>query len=127
MPARNPEELDQLFAEALNRGDLDALAALYEPHAALTTEPGHVATGSVSIREALDGYVAAKPRLTLSTKLVAETGDLALITSNWESSSTGADGEQVKRSGQSAEVCRRQPNGDWLFVIDSPWGIAQAG
>ncbi len=29
MSAHSPEELDQLFGEALNAGDLDALVALY--------------------------------------------------------------------------------------------------
>ena len=31
MPARNPEELDRLFSEALNAGNLEALVALYDP------------------------------------------------------------------------------------------------
>ena len=53
MPARNPEELDRLFSEALNSGNLEALVALYEPQATLTPEPGHVVTGTQAIREAL--------------------------------------------------------------------------
>ena len=36
MPARNPEDIDRLFAAALNGGDLDALVALHEPQASLT-------------------------------------------------------------------------------------------
>ncbi len=33
MPAMNPVELDQLFGEALNLGNIEALLALYEPEA----------------------------------------------------------------------------------------------
>ena len=43
MPARKPEELDRLFAAALNRGDVDALVSLYETDGCLVLEPGKVA------------------------------------------------------------------------------------
>ena len=49
MPARNPVEIDTLFVNALNAGDLDALIALYEPQAAqlsLTGPDGKPATMS---------------------------------------------------------------------------------
>ena len=35
----NPVELDRLFEQALNAGDIDALVALYEPQAALMPSP----------------------------------------------------------------------------------------
>ncbi len=65
MPAHKPEELDELFAQALNSGDLDALVALYEPQACLEHQPGQVATGSQAIREALTGLLAMSPKITL--------------------------------------------------------------
>ena len=68
MPARNPEELDRLFSDALNSGNLDALVALYEPQATLTPEPSQVVTGTQAIREALSAFVAVKPTLTLEVK-----------------------------------------------------------
>jgi ketosteroid isomerase-like protein len=37
---------------------------------------------------------------------------------------TGPDGKPAQVSGQSVEVVRRQANGDWLFVIDEPFGVA---
>jgi ketosteroid isomerase-like protein len=62
----------------------------------------------------------------MTNKILAQTGDIALVTARWELSGTGADGKPFKMSGHSAEVCRRQPNGDWLFVIDTPWGLEWA-
>ena len=123
MPARSPEELDRLFSEALNAGNLEALAALYESQAALSPEPGTVVIGTKAIREALSRFLAAKPTIALANKLLAQTGDIALITAKWELSGTGPEGNAVKMSGQSVEVCRRQPDGHWLFVIDTPWGL----
>ena len=123
MPARNPEELDRLFSDALNSGNLDALVALYEPHATLTPEPGQVVTGTQAIREALSAFVAIKPTITLEVKTLAQTGDLALTSAKWVLSGTGPDGDHTTMSGHSVEVSRRQPDGSWLFVIDTPWGL----
>lgn len=123
MPARSPEELDRLFATLMNAGDLDGLMALYEPQATLTPEPGTVVTGTKAIREALGGFIAAKAQLTLNSKVLAQTGDIALTTSKWDLSGVDADGKPLKLSGQSAEVARRQPDGTWRFVIDTPWGL----
>lgn len=123
MPARNPESLDQLFAEALNSGNLDALVALYEPQATLSPEPGQVVTGTKAIRESLSAFLAMKPTIALKAKTLATSGDIALTSAEWELSGTGPDDKPVKMTGQSAEVSRRQPDGSWLFVIDSPWGL----
>lgn len=123
MSARNPQELDQLFAEALNAGKLDSLVALYEPQATLTPEPGKVVVGAKAIREALSGFLAGKPRITMTTRVLAQTGDIALTTARWQLTGPGPDGKSVTMNGHSAEVCRRQPDGSWLFVIDTPWGL----
>ncbi len=122
MPARKPEELDRLFATAMNAGDLDALVALYEPEAIIVPTPGQTAAGTTAIREALSAFVAMKPVVTLAARTLAQAGDIALISAKWELAGTGPDGP-VRMAGQSAEVARRQPDGSWLFVIDNPWGL----
>ena len=124
MAARRPEELDRLFAQALNAGDLDALLALYEPNAALAPQPGQVVAGTQSIREALQAFIAMKPTLTmLETKTIMQTGEIALTSAKWHLTGTGPDGSPVTMDGHSAEVSRRQADGTWRIVIDSPWGL----
>ena len=83
MPARDPLEVDRLFADALNRGDLDALVALYEPQAALTPEPGKTVVGHAAIRAALGQFVAGKPRIDIVPRVIAQSGDLALVSARW--------------------------------------------
>lgn len=123
MSARTPEELDHRFAEALNAHDLDGLVALYEPQATLTPQPGTQVTGTAAIRAALAGFLPAKPRITIAPRVVAQTGDLALITGTWQMTMTGPDGKEVRMSGSSVEVARRQPDGGWLFAMDEPFGV----
>jgi uncharacterized protein (TIGR02246 family) len=124
MPARTPEELDALFADALNRADLPALLALYEPQASLTASPGKSVTGSAGIREALAGFLQARPKIELVPRVVAQTGDLALVTARWKLTMAGPDGAPAAPvAGQSVEVMRRQAEGHWLFAIDEPFGV----
>ena len=122
MTARNPEDVDRLFGEHLNAGDLDALVALYEPNASLTAAPGQRVTGHAAIREALAGFLAAKPRMTMRARTIAQVGDVALTSANWTLDMTGPDGKPAQMSAQSVEVVRRHPDGSWRVVIDEPFG-----
>ena len=122
MPAQRPEDVDNLFAKALNAGDLDALTVLYEPQASLTPSPGIKVTGTAAIRDALAKFVAGKPHITLTPRVVAQAGDVALVTASWRLTMTGPDGKLAEMTGQSLEVVRRQAGGHWCFVIDEPFG-----
>jgi uncharacterized protein (TIGR02246 family) len=123
MHARVPQDVDRLFAEALNAGDLDALVALYEPQAALTPEPGKTVIGHAAIRAALAQFVAGQPRIDIAPRVIAQSGDLALVTARWKLAMTGPDGKPAEVAGQSVEVLRRQPGGHWLFALDEPFGV----
>ena len=123
MAARNPEDLDRLFAGSLNSGNIEELMSLYEPQASLMAAPGKIVVGADAIREALNGFIAGKPKMSLSPRVVAKTADLAVTTSKWELTMTGPDGKPAQMSGQSIEVARRQPDGTWRFAIDLPFGV----
>ena len=121
MPARRPEECDTLLCEALNRGDLEGAVALYEADAAFVQEPGKVVRGHAAVRGAMQGFLAIKPKFTISVNAV-ENGDIAMLRSKWSVSGTGPDGKPVAMSGNGSEVVRRQADGTWKFIIDNPAG-----
>lgn len=123
MAARTPEDLDRLFAVALNAGDIDGLMRLYEPGAAMRPGPGQVVQGLEAIRASLAGFIAMKPTLTITSKVLGQCNEIALMTGNWTLTGTGADGKPVNMAGQSVEVARRQADGTWLFIVDTPWGL----
>ena len=124
MAARTPEDIDRMFEKELNAGNVDGLLALYESSATFTVEPGKVVSGTAAIREALNGFLALKPVITLRPKVLGNSGDVALISSSWELKGTGPDGKPMELTGSSAEVVRKQADGTWKFVVDSPWGLA---
>ncbi len=123
MAAHSPKELDVLFEQALNAGSLEALLLLYEPNASFTAAPGTVVTGTAAIREAIANFLVLKPTISLDTKVLGEAGGIALMTSRWRLTGAGPDGAPVELAGQSAEVVRRQPDGSWLFLVDTPYGL----
>jgi uncharacterized protein (TIGR02246 family) len=122
MPARTPEELPRLFAEAFSAHDLEAALALYEPGATLIPLPGQVATGTEAIREALDATLTLEPKFDLELNKAFEASDIALLFSDWTLSTTDPAGNAVEMEGRTTDVARRQPDGSWLFVIDDPYG-----
>ena len=117
MPAQTPADLDRLFEEYLNKGDVDAIMLLYEPNAAMPEQSGQVAQGLDAVRKSISTFAAMKPEIDLKVEKVVEAGDLALVYSKWTMKTGGQE-----MTGKGREVARRQPDGTWRFVIDDPFG-----
>ena len=120
--AATPEQCDELIVTALNAGDVDAVLALYEPDATFVPERGQSATGKDAIRTIMEAFIALKPSFNLEVLDVTQSGDVALLRSRWDLTGTDGDGNPVEITGNGVEVVRRQPSGEWLFIIDSPYG-----
>jgi len=110
------------LADALNRGDLEAALALYEPDAVLVAQPGQLARGSTEVRAALGRFVGLKPLLRTEAQNVIEVDDIALYTSRWTLSGADPSGQAIIMGGESSDVLRRQRDGRWLIAVDNPWG-----
>jgi uncharacterized protein (TIGR02246 family) len=122
MTAERPEQVIELFAASLNRGDVDAAITLYESEAAFAPAPGQEVTGLEAIRGALEQFAALEPRLRSEITRVLTAGDVALVQNRWQLEGTGPDGSPVQMRGHSADVLCRAPDGGWRILIDDPWG-----
>ncbi len=121
MEALTPEDVDRLFGERVNAGDLDGLVALYEPDATLVTQDAGTLHGHAAIREYLGGLTAMKATIDMGTCRVVPAGtDLAVVHHDWQATITAPDGQRTTLSGKATEVVRRQPDGRWLFALDDP-------
>jgi len=110
------------LSDAINRGNLEAALALYEPDAVLVAQPGQLACGATQLRAALGHFIALKPELRSETQNVIEAGDMALYTARWTLRGTDPSGQATTMGGVSSDVLRRQRDGRWLIAVDNPWG-----
>ena len=119
MAARTPEELDTLFSEAMGRGDVDAILALYEPNAVFPGMQGDIRNGLDEIRLEIEPIAATKPVLQTEPRKVLVAGDIAVIYNSWRMSAPS------QAAAVAVEVARRQQDGTWRFVIDDTFAFPQ--
>jgi uncharacterized protein (TIGR02246 family) len=122
MPATTPEQVQSLFRENFNAGDIEALVDLYETDAVLIPAPGAVARGRQEVRAALEEFLGMKGTLAFETKVAVATGDLAYLAGTWQLSGKDPDGNDLTMGATTAEVVRRQSDGTWRYVLDNAWG-----
>jgi uncharacterized protein (TIGR02246 family) len=110
------------MTNAFGRGDIDGILRTYEPGAVVVGERGVPISGTQALREMFAGFIAVNPKFTFLDHEAIEAGDLALHLSTWRMTGVAPDGGPVEQGGLSVVVLRRQANGDWLMVIDDPFG-----
>ena len=105
--AYDPQDLERLLVSRENVGDIDGMAALYEPQALLDSGEGRLLHGREAIRKFYTELVATGRKFELGEQRAALVcGNLALT------STLLPDGTVT------AEIARRQSDGTWLWVID---------
>jgi ketosteroid isomerase-like protein len=105
--AREPEDLDRLFLERANAGDVDGVVALYEPDAVLAFAPGQVAVGTDAIRRVYAELLVSPPVFTGEVRPAIRNGDIAITST-------------TRAGNATVEVARRQADGTWLWMLDQP-------
>lgn len=90
-----------------NAGDVNGMAALYEPQALIDSGEGRLLHGREAIRKFYTELVATGRKFEFGEQQATMVcGDLALTSTRL------ADGTVT------AEIARRQSDGTWLWVID---------
>lgn len=122
MTASSAAELIRMFSRCFSAGDIDGLMELYEEGAVF---PNHHGThkGAEQIRPVLQGYIDSGAKIEFNLQVSFEAGDIALVQNAWTLTTSGGD----EVTGVSVEVARRQSDGSWKYVIDSPDGAALLG
>jgi ketosteroid isomerase-like protein len=106
--ATEPNDLARFFVDRANAGDLEGLVVLFEPEAVVSLPGGGSASGHAEIRRKYQGVLKHRPEFSLGDQQPALIhGDTALTCTSFN------DG------GAAAEVARRQPDGTWLWMIDT--------
>jgi len=120
MRASQPQQLPDMFVEALNAGDVDAVVSLYEPDGVVAPYPNQLVAGHAAIRSMVSGFLALKPRFSLQDSEVVQTGDLALVRSRMTVKTSDLTGQTIEIAIRPTLIVRWHPDGGWLVAIDRP-------
>lgn len=122
MERSSPLDVITRLVTAMNARDLETAMTLFEPGASFVMKPGVVVSGTAGIRQALEGFMALKPTLTIEAQQIVQAGDIVQYCARWSLTGVDSTGAAVQLSGRSSSILRRQYNGKWLFLVDNPWG-----
>ncbi len=122
MGMSSPQDVIAKLVTAMNTQDVTTAITLFEPGASFVMKPGVVVSGIAGIRQALEGFMALKPTLTIEAQQIVQAGDVAQYCARWSLKGTDPTGTAVQLGGRSSSILRRQPDGRWLFLVDNPWG-----
>lgn len=122
MDLASPLDVATKLVTAMNAQDAESAIALFEPGASFVVRPGVVVKGTSAIRQALEGFMALKPSLTVESQQVVQAGDVAQFCARWNLKGIDPTGTMVQIGGRSSSILRRQSDGRWLFLVDNPWG-----
>jgi uncharacterized protein (TIGR02246 family) len=119
MAATSPEQICHLFQQYMAEGDIEALLSIYDPEAVFLNRSGEVKQGRQGLREELAPFAAVKAIFDFSIKQIIQSGDIALMHTQWKVSSP------QQMSVHAIEVARRQPDGTWRWLIGDPFTVGR--
>jgi ketosteroid isomerase-like protein len=118
MPAKSPEEICRLFQQYMAEGDIDSVLSVYDPEAVFLNQSRELKKGE-ELKQELAPLVAMKTIFDFNIKQVVQSGDIALMHTEWKVSSP------QPLSVYALEVARRQPDGTWRWLIGDPFTVGR--
>ncbi|MFI7285357.1 YybH family protein [Streptomyces anulatus] len=119
--AEHPYVLERAF----NTFDPECVDRLYEADALFVPRPGHPTAGPGRLPAHRD-FLALRVPIRVTPRHTYVSGDLALLIVDWVVEGRTAHGDQVRIAGTATDVARRGSDGFWRYVIDNPFGTADA-
>ncbi len=120
----DPNEGHQIFTDALNAKKLDVLVDIYADDAVMVAAGGKEIRGRKAIREFFAETIKSIESIKLDTVFRLNYTDTVVFRSKYTVVFNTADGKKVSQSTSGIEVERKQPDGNWLFIVDHHFGGA---
>lgn len=115
-------EVIEKMTSSFHNKDIEGVMRSYEPEAVIVFEPGSPVSGHSLLREMFQGAFTISPKFVYSGHEVFVSGDIATHFAPWTMTGKAPDGTEIKQSGLSVAVLRKQADGKWLMIFDNPHG-----
>ncbi len=120
----DPNQGHEIFKEALNNKNLEALVDIYADDAVMVAVGGQEIRGREAIRDFFTEIVKSVDNFTFETVFRANYEDTVVFRSKYTVVFNTPDGGKIAQSTGGIEVLRKQADGNWLFVVDHHFGSA---
>lgn len=121
VPPKQPQEMNEIFATAYNSGNVENINALFEQNAKVISYMGDIIQGKENFHHEHLNLLKLGGSMVSKNKFCVEFDDIALLSADWEITTLDEKGQCITHKGTSSEVVRKQPSGDWLYIIDNPF------
>lgn len=116
-------ETIEAMTSAFQEKDIKGVLTAYEDGAAVMFEPGTKISDPAALREMFEGAFQLNPKFSYPKgHEVYISNNIALHIAPWVMEGKAPDGANIKQSGLSIAVLRKQEDGRWLLVLDNPHG-----
>ena len=114
----------QAFLDAFDGGDACRLADLFAEDGIIDCGGGQLVVGRKAIRNALISFLVHGLKLQLDVLSMVETGDVALVRSDWSMKGANRENHAINLAGQALHIFLRAPGGRWEIKIYNPFSQA---
>jgi uncharacterized protein (TIGR02246 family) len=116
--ALRPDDVPQVLLEAMNAGDVEAVASVYQADGVVGNGRDDTLVGRDAIRSMVSGFLAQRPRFALRSTDVVQSGDVALVRTQWTIAMIDGGGKRMEFSVAPTLVVQRHPQDGWRIAID---------
>ncbi|CAM1374215.1 YybH family protein [Tenacibaculum xiamenense] len=110
------------MVSAFQNKNIDGILSTYEENAVVMFEPQKPIQGKENLRKAFSQFVMFNPTYKFGGHEIYISGNIAKHISPWSMVGNLPDGTEIKESGLSIAILRKQADGNWLMIQDNPHG-----
>ncbi|MEN2740614.1 nuclear transport factor 2 family protein [Microbacterium sp. X-17] len=113
--ASSAGQVEDIFHDAVNAGDLEAAVSIYTSETVFV-QGDTLIRGVDELRNRISSFVLAKPEMREVSRRLTEFDDYVYSEVDWEVARTDENGAVVRTAGTDAHILRRQPDGTWKIL-----------
>jgi len=118
----NIEGSARYFQNCVRNGDVNGALDCFDDEAIYVTGIGTFVTGKENIRKALEQVCGLKPDLQAQRSTGFTVDNITAWVDEWTMKATLPDGPKLEMRGTSSDILKKQPNGNWAYLVDNPYG-----